>query len=709
MCGSTWLLSLYTYNMTGLPSCTPLTVTTTLVDPASTALPSASASVSANESISALPSITGNASVSASASASITANVSLSASASASISPNVSASASVSASITAAPSPSATTLPSDESEWYSLGCAVDSEDARVLTGWSNQNWDDMTVDSCLSTCEDQGYQFAGTEYGKECYCGSSISSTLSYTEGSCGMPCAGDSTEDCGGDWAVELYELISGSCDNSTATGSQVPSLTNPVLIVTKTSASASSSVATASAVVPSSAVVTTSAVVSSAVVSSSAAATTAAPSSASAAPPSTTSVPVSSDEHVVWAHHMVGNTYPYGVSDWASDVSKASSYGIDGFALNMGSDWWQPARISDAYTAAEQSGTGFKMFLSLDMTVMACGSWSDANTLVNLVKTYASHPNQAMRNGKVLVSTFAGSDCTFGTGSADGWQHAFVDQLTSQGVSIFFVPSVFSDPSTFQSNSWMDGELNWNSAWPMNSADITTDTDNHYISALGSKEYMAAISPFFYTHFGASSWNKNWLYRSDNWLYATRWEQLIAMRQQVKSLEILTWNDYGESSYIGPIHGALPAGSEAWTNGLDHEGINVLTKYYSTAFKTGAYPAITEDTLVMWQRPHPHNAVASNDPAGQPTGWNWTDDNLYAVVLTTGPAQVTLTSGGNTQTFSVSGGLSKLKIPAGFGGLSGSIVRNGNTVASYASSGFSYTATPQTYNFNYYLGSSS
>jgi glucan endo-1,3-alpha-glucosidase len=404
-----------------------------------------------------------------------------------------------------------------------------------------------------------------------------------------------------------------------------------------------------------------------------------------------------------------MVGNTYPYGVSDWRTDVDKAASYGIDGFALNMGSDYWQPARIADAYTAAQQSGTGFKMFLSLDMTVMSCSSWTDASALVGLVATYATHPNQAMRNGKVLVSTFAGSDCTFGTGSADGWQHAFVDQLKSQGVDIFFVPSVFSDPSTFQSNSWMDGELNWNSAWPMSDADITTATDVQYINALGSKEYMAAISPFFFTHFGANSWNKNWLYRGDNWLYATRWEQLIAMRQQVKSLEILTWNDYGESSYIGPIHGALPAGSDAWTNGFDHESINVLTKYYSTAFKTGTYPAITEDTIVMWQRPHPHDAIASNDPAGQPTGWNWTDDNLYAVVLTTGPAQVTLTSGGNTQTFSVSGGLSKLKISAGFGGISGSVVRNGDTVASYASSGFTYTATPEKYNFNYYLGSSS
>lgn len=253
------------------------------------------------------------------------------------------------------------------------------------------------------------------------------------------------------------------------------------------------------------------------------------------------------------------------------------------------------------------------------------------------------------------------------------------------------------------------MDGELNWNSAWPMGNYEISTSVDWHYINQMAGKEYMAAISPFFFTHFGANSWNKNWLYRSDNWLYATRWEQLIAMRGTVKSLEILTWNDYGESSYIGPIAGALPAGSEVWVDGFDHEAINVLTKYYATAFKTGSYPTITSDSIVMWQRPHSKDAIATGDSVGRPTGWDWTDDVLWAVVLTTGPATVTLTSGSNTETFSVEGGLTKLKIDSSAGKMSGSIVRDGTTVASYTSSGSVYTDSPTTYNFNYYLGGSS
>lgn len=36
---------------------------------------------------------------------------------------------------------------------------------------------------------------------------------------------------------------------------------------------------------------------------------------------------------------------------------------------------------------------------------------------------------------------------------------------------------------------------------------------------------------------------------------------------------VEIITWNDYGESHYIGPIKGAQPM-SNAWVDGFDHTG---------------------------------------------------------------------------------------------------------------------------------------
>lgn len=56
-------------------------------------------------------------------------------------------------------------------------------------------------------------------------------------------------------------------------------------------------------------------------------------------------------SSPKLVVAHHMVGNTYPYTQEDWASDIQAAHSAGIDGFALNIGTDDWQPSQVASAY----------------------------------------------------------------------------------------------------------------------------------------------------------------------------------------------------------------------------------------------------------------------------------------------------------------------------------------------------------------------
>ena len=80
-----------------------------------------------------------------------------------------------------------------------------------------------------------------------------------------------------------------------------------------------------------------------------------------------------------------MVGNTYPYQLDDWKKgtwltrrlssltwprDINLALEHGIDGFALNIGSDDWQVARVADAYNAAQ--GTKFQLFISFDMAYL-------------------------------------------------------------------------------------------------------------------------------------------------------------------------------------------------------------------------------------------------------------------------------------------------------------------------------------------------
>lgn len=183
----------------------------------------------------------------------------------------------------------------------------------------------------------------------------------------------------------------------------------------------------------------------------------------------PTSTSSPSASSKYVI-AHFMIGNSYPYTVDNWLADIFLAHSSGIDGFALNVGVDTWQPSQVANAYQAALQSGTGFKLFMSFDMTSLPCTTASDAATLRTYITTYATHPNQLLYNGRVMASSFSGETCTFGQGSvASGWSTQFVQQLTGSS-AVHFVPSFFVDPSQFNTYSGViDGMFNWNSGWPI------------------------------------------------------------------------------------------------------------------------------------------------------------------------------------------------------------------------------------------------
>ncbi|KAH9480429.1 Glucan endo-1,3-alpha-glucosidase agn1 [Psilocybe cubensis] len=485
------------------------------------------------------------------------------------------------------------------------------------------------------------------------------------------------------------------------------------------------------------------------------------------------------------VVAHHMVGNTFPYTVQDWADDIALAHASGIDGFALNMGIDDWQPDRVSDAYTAAHQSNLDFKLFLSLDMSSFPCASPNDAQALRDLVNAHASHPNQLQIDSKAFVSTFAGEACNFGQGStANGWKTQFTQHPDLQG-KIHFVPSFFIDPATFKDFAdVMDGDFNWNSGWPIQvttsfaqSAEAShsasesasgssgllgivtgapisaltssleskletavasvlsklqlaltkfigaTETDDQHLAGLAAlsgalqardgssskKTYMAAVSPWFFTHYGPDSFNKNFVFLSDQHLYSKRWDSLISQRDQFDVVQVITWNDYGESHYIGPIKGDQP-NSQAWTNGMNHTAWLDLTQYYATAFKTGQYPTIEKDKIVMWSRPHSTNAQSS-DPVPQPTNFEIFEDIVWAVVMTTAPSNVILsTSPTNSMTFEVPAGVSKLAIPITPGGtMKGVIQRDGQTVVELAPTAdeFTFQGSPQTYNFNAFVAS--
>ncbi|EJT97858.1 hypothetical protein DACRYDRAFT_84208 [Dacryopinax primogenitus] len=553
---------------------------------------------------------------------------------------------------TATPTPSGGSNPA----WVSLGCRVDVS-ARALSATSTSS-SSMTVKTCQNWCASQGYLMAGVENGNECYCGNDFTNNGGGQAASsdCSTPCAGSSTEICGGGWRLSVYTLSTAASVTSVASSTTTTSTTSTT-------------------------------------------------SSSTATPSLTTGL---TTNKVVIAHHMVGNTFPYSQSSWAADIALAQSSGIDAFALNYGSDYWEPGQLSSAYAAAV--GTGFKLFLSADMTALPGGSDGDAQNLANQVRQFAGHPNQLYYNGGLVFSTFSGETTTFGQGSVQaGWQ----DVLNKIGVQVTFMPSFFVDPSTFGNYPFVSGAFNWNGGWPSGDSDVTYGTDQQWINGLNGKLYMAAVSPNFFTHYSY----KNFLYKNDDNLFATRWEMLIANRNQIAMTEIISWNDYGESHYVGPIEGAMPDGT-TWVNGFPHTAWLDMNNYYSFAFKYGFYPTFTNDKVYIYGRPHPAGASACCDGIGQPNGYNWEEDNFYVVVFATSSASLVLstppsgsgaspTSGNaNPTTVNVNVGINKFSHSLAVGsGMRATLYRNNVQVIDVNPSDYTFISNPQTLNYNVYV----
>jgi glucan endo-1,3-alpha-glucosidase len=399
------------------------------------------------------------------------------------------------------------------------------------------------------------------------------------------------------------------------------------------------------------------------------------------------------------VFAHFMMGNAYPLqDPSSYTNDISLAAAAGIEGFALNIGPvsmNDWMPDRVSKIFQAAKQF-PDFKLFFSFDMSCM-----TDVNELIGYMQQYHSDSNYFQYNGAAFVSTFAGESQTFGDDNVnDGWQNKFKTPLQQQGINIFFVPSwtALGPNQVFESHPVLDGMFSWG-AWPMDNSEMNTSGDQLYMqdAANNGKVYMAGVAPWFFAHFDY----KNWIYKSES-LWPTRWQQIVDLKPEF--VEIITWNDYGESSYVGPIDAAMPAGSEAWVNGFEHQAWLDMAAYYIAAYKTGSYPAIQTDKVYYWYRTHSKNADRS-DSLPRPNNADWADDNIVVTAFLTSPATIAVTTGGQTTQLNGNAGVNVFQVAFNEGDVVVSLQRNGNTLVSQQG-GKPIQNGGNGYNFNAWVG---
>ncbi|KAK9446225.1 alpha-1,3-glucanase [Metarhizium brunneum] len=416
---------------------------------------------------------------------------------------------------------------------------------------------------------------------------------------------------------------------------------------------------------------------------------------------------------DRLVFCHFMIGIVGDRtSASDYDDDMRRAKDAGIDAFALNIGVDGYTDQQLGYAYDSAAKNG--IKVFISFDFNWWSPG---DAGGVGRKIAQYASKPAQLVVDGRVFASSFAG----------DGLD---VDAMRSAaGSNVYFVPNFHPGQS---SPDKIDGALNWmgwdsngNNKAPSNGHTVTVaDGDNSYQSWLGTKKYMAPVSPWFFTHFGPEvSYSKNWVFPGGSLIF-DRWNQVL--RKGFPMLEIVTWNDYGESHYVGPLKSPhYDDGNSKWVNDMPHDGWLDLSKPFIAAYKAGATSInnyIKEDKIIYWYRRtlrtldcdstdttagRPANNNSGNYFMGRPDGWQTMDDVVYVVSFLTQPGTITVQSGGQSKTENAPSGAHIFTVPAGVGQQKFSLTRSGNTVLSGTSLMDIANVCPcGIYNFNAYVG---
>ncbi|KAJ5907801.1 carbohydrate-binding module family 24 protein [Penicillium taxi] len=393
------------------------------------------------------------------------------------------------------------------------------------------------------------------------------------------------------------------------------------------------------------------------------------------------------------VFAHFMVSNTEGYPISEWEYHMNLALDAHIDAFALNIANgETTNLISLERAFQAAEN--VGFQLFFSFDYA--GNGAWAKAD-VINLIKTYSGSAYWYY-NDQPLCSTFEGPD------NAADW----ID--IKKETNCFFIPdwsSLGADEAMQQADGVADGLFSW-AAWPYGPADMDTYIDASYQQFLDGKPYMMPVSPWFFTNM--PGYDKNWLWRGDD-LWYDRWQQVFWLAPEF--VEIISWNDYGESHYIGPIYDVLADLADTtyvafdedygdapynYVAKYDHSGWRALLPFLIDTYKNN-YTTITEEGLTAWYRLNAAGACSSD---GGTTGntvsqlqleyWPYEipQDKIFYDVLLGSTANITVSVGGvkldATWDHTPSGGAGIYHGSVSFTGHSGDIAievtRSGETI---------------------------
>lgn len=453
---------------------------------------------------------------------------------------------------------------------------------------------------------------------------------------------------------------------------------------------------------------------------------------------------------QRLVFAHYMLTNqdyqadTDPMQeakIAAYQREIREAQSLGIDGFALNAGGWLKEPYYIRYAaqiFEAAARLDSGFKLMFSADL---CCGN-STAD-VEDMMRRFASNPRYERvyfkYQDKFVLTTFAGE-----RQGPEFWRQIKTDLLVGSHPSTTSFPNVLAQAGSPPSNAplpiflvpaffwggelpnraaiqhgmdeWksvIDGSFYWGIAGvpgshgPLDQIP-SSEAYSSVVHAAG-KLYMAPIA----LQFWGSNANRYYEYSGGAGMRSL-WMDAIRVSHP-DWVEIITWNDFIEGTYISPIDdpNRHPGANYLTSSGIpletqgyfhNHAAAGDLMRYFIRWYKTGKQPTITNDTIYWFYRTQSFKTDAATPPVAHKHGP--VADVIYITANLTAPATLQVRSGKLITSIRVPAGSHDLSVLFETGDVPVFELRRGSHPILHGSGNDEIQSSPSFNNFYYSTG---
>lgn len=344
------------------------------------------------------------------------------------------------------------------------------------------------------------------------------------------------------------------------------------------------------------------------------------------------------------------------------------AQSNGIDGFALNLGAWTREPAykaNLSTMFEAAAQ----VKDFVLLPSFDAAGGLRPEESA--EALSIASRFPNQLRIDGRPVVSTFD---------TSREWLRAFRSSARQRGLDPVIWPNMLlvdaadrdhgselEAPSLPRAQKICNAVADFDGFFLFGAAQATQKITTSVASlakCLGAagKTFVSPVAGY-YRGLGANPR----VYEGDG---MTRMQAMwtSAIENKSRIVELVTWNDWGEATYLRPLEDAASRimYRASWPLVLNHRGYLAASKYFIHWFKTGSPPVLAGNRAFVFYQPE--TAADRQKDISKFVNGDRPDKNrkIYIHFQTTDQIAITFRHGAQVETKTVDPGLSNISFEA-------------------------------------------